>query len=88
MRVKHFAGYGTIDMKKVKDKSCTLHVFVKGNHECGLVRNDLYDLYNWIVKRYDKNVPDWLEWERNLKNYSIVPGWDGDVETCTYKFDY
>ena len=45
MKIKHWQGYGTVSATRIKDKSCTLHVLVTGNHEWGLRRDDLYDLY-------------------------------------------
>lgn len=57
MRIKHWQGYGLVNAVKVKDDSCTLHVKVTGDHEQGLEREDAYDLYNWLVKKFDKSVP-------------------------------
>lgn len=60
MKIKHFAGYGTVNAKKIfrKDinRTTTLRVLITGNHEYGLSKpfNDPYLIYNWIVKRYDK----------------------------------
>lgn len=90
MRVKHWAGYGCVNMKKIKDKYHTLHVRVSGNHECGLERNDLYDAYNWLVKRFDKSVPEYLEWRRSVIRFNCIPGWDEErkEETCDYVFVY
>lgn len=91
MKIKHWQGYGTVSATKQKDKSCTLHVRVVGNHEWGLVREDLYDLYNWLVKRFDKSVPEYLTWRRTadvhiVDGYMVVNGLD--TEVCDYYFRY
>ena len=92
MRIKHWQGYGTVSATKVPDKNCTLHIRVVGNHEWGLRRDDLYDLYNWLVKRFDKSVPDVWAWIRSVVAVSVEEGEtiiDGlDVDTCDYYFKY
>lgn len=93
MKLKHFAGYGTINARKVKDGSCKLHVRVEGNHEWGLRRDDEYDLYNWLVKRFDKTVPEYLEWHRLRPIISIREDFRTDpvlgvIDTCDYYFSY
>ena len=94
MRIKHWAGYGCVNARKVKDSSpSTLHIRVEGNHEQGLVRNDEYDLYNWLVKRFDHDVQDYPDWHRSRPIIEIRPGWRTDidmgcVDTCDYYFTY
>ena len=97
MIIKHYAGYGRVNAKRVKDDA-TLHVRVSGNHEQGLYRNDLYDLYNWLVKKFDKTVPDFADWYRAARSkydqvveihdgYETAP--DGRTEeVCDYGFFY
>ena len=46
MRIRHWAGYGTVVAKRIPNVSCTLHVHVEGDHERGLRRDDEYDLFN------------------------------------------
>lgn len=67
MRIKHWAGYGCVNAKRINDGAAKLHVRVEGNHECGLTRPewDDYTVYNWLVKRFDKEVPAYEEWSRN-----------------------
>lgn len=92
MKIKHWQGYGTVSAQKIKDKSCTLHVRVTGNHEWGLVRHDTCDLFNWLVKRFDKSQTDYLSWNNKLENVrfeegeTVVNGLDTD--TCDYYFFY
>lgn len=88
MKIKHFQGYGCVTVTRVKDSSCTLHVKVSGNHECGLYRNDEYDLFNWLVKRFDKSIADSLEWHRRQPKIVIEEGYENGVETCDYMFTY
>ena len=91
MKIKHWKGYGTVSAQKIPDRNCTLHIRVTGNHEWGLRRDDLYDLYNWLVKRFDRTVPDVLTWERQAnvfinEGYTVQNGLD--VDTCDYYFTY
>ena len=92
MKIKHWQGYGTVSATRIKDKSCTLHVRVVGNHEWGLVRRDTYDLFNWLVKRFDRSQADFLKWNNKLENVRFEEGStviDGlDVDTCDYYFTY
>ena len=94
-RIKHFAGYGCVKAGAIKDDSCTLHIRVIGNHECGIdvaERSDPYDiLYRWLVKRFDKNVPDYWTWSKlckiqRINGYEWIDG--VDTETCDYYFWY
>lgn len=92
MKIKHWQGYGTVSARKIQDKSCTLHIQVTGNHEWGLRRDDPYDLFHWLVKRFDKSVPDYLEWNNRLQDIRCVEGEtviNGlDTDTCDYYFYY
>ena len=92
MKIKHWQGYGTVTAQKVKDNTCTLHIKVTGNHEWGLVRSDVYDLFNWLVKRFDMTQTDFIKWKRNLNNLYFEEGStiiDGHcVDTCDYYFFY
>ena len=87
MRIKHWQGYGTVNAVRVRDKQCTLHIRVSGNHEWGLERDDTYDLYNWLVKRFDKSVPDYLQWYR-AAIVTINDRYENGEEVCDYMFVY
>ena len=97
MRVKHFAGYGSVEVKKVSKTPITngygenktkLVLRVKGNHEWGIVRNDIYDVRRWIFDKFEKNF--------NGEDYNIDMKIDNDyikengldVEVATYTFIY
>lgn len=64
MRIKHFAGYGSVNARKLGkteiNGTCNLTVEITGLHEWGLTRpfHDPHLIYNWIVKRYDKRDID------------------------------
>lgn len=93
MKIKHWQGYGTVSATKVRDRSCSLHVRVVGNHECGLYRNDMYDLFSWLVKRFDKSVPDYAAFHSRFPSVQIFEGSVQDengksVDTCDYLFNY
>jgi len=95
MRIRHWAGYGCVTAQKVNDGDpfITLHIRVLGNHERGVVREDEYDLYNWLVRRFDHNVPDYVEWHRLGPTIEVRPGFTkstnrGVIETCDYYFTY
>lgn len=95
MKIKHWAGYGCVNARKINDGSCKLHVRVEGNHECGLERGawDTFTLYNWLVKRFDKSVPDELSWSRSHPLIDIRSDFRMDpklgyVEVCDYYFTY
>ena len=88
MKIKHFQGYGCVNATRVKDKNCTLHVKVTGNHECGLRRDDDYDLFNWLVKRFDKSIEDYSSFRKRQPKIEIREGYENGVETCDYMFTY
>lgn len=98
MKLKHFAGYGCINAKKIS-KTTTTNIFgekfsilkiqVKGAHEQGLETDDTYRLYNWLVKRFDKSVKD----ERDIVNVKSDNHFTDEydeymchVEECIYTF--
>lgn len=88
MRIKHFAGYGTVEAKKINDGKAKLHVRVVGNHEWGLQRADMSDLYHWLVKRFDKSVPDELTWLRTYPKVEFEYDFSGSVDAGDYYFYY
>ena len=89
MKIKHWQGYGSVNAFKVKDNSCDLHIKVVGNHEWGIERDDRYDAFNWLVKKFNKNIGDD---DRIIKDMRLVSGSekkDGlDVDTCDYYFNF
>ena len=97
MRIKHFAGYGSVEVKKVSKKPIVneygenktkLVLRVKGNHEWGLVREDIFDVKRWLFDKVEKNF--------TKKEYDICMDIKSDyvnenghnVEVATYTFVY
>lgn len=97
MRIKHWQGYGSVEATKIKKvvkteenpysleygiKKMLLIVKVSGNHEWGLENNDTYDVYNWLVKRFAKEVKDYT----NIIKMEIDSNYDFEksCSICTY----
>ena len=96
MRLKHWAGYGTINARKIykrttKDGKTILKITVAGNHERGLMRRDIYDLKRWLIDRFDRTVKDigpyTIEYTFDV-GYIKDAATGCDVETMTYTFIY
>lgn len=92
MKIKHWQGYGVVEAKKVSKTDnggyTTLKVRVSGNHEWGI---DLgcdswrfYDVYNWLVKRFDKTMTDYMKIVSVSTNLYEVDG----VDCCDYVIVY
>ena len=90
MKIKHFQGYGCVNAKKlsrtVDNGTVNLTIEVRGNHECGLERNDVYDVVNWIGKRFDKSLTNY----RQVQNMHMNDYYDSDSheEVCEYTLSY
>ena len=97
MKVKHFAGYGSVEVKKQSktnftneygEKKTKLVLLVKGNHEWGLVRDDIYDVRRWIFNKFEKNFKgNEYQIDMNVENDYIKEN-GIDVEVATYTFIY
>lgn len=93
MKIKHFMGYGSVTATKVR-KTDFINVFgeqmskmivrVKGEHECGLERNDTYDAFNWLLKRFDKSVESYTQ----IVSFETKDYYMGNEEVCDYIFVY
>ena len=93
MKLKHFYGYGSVQAKKVlktkifNDKT-KLVVEVKGNHERGLVLNDIYDAKRWLFDRFEKNFKgEYYDIEMNVEDDYVSEN-GIDVEVAVYTFIY
>lgn len=87
MKIKHWQGYGTVNavklsMSRAPMGAVVLRIKVTGDHEWGLVRDDEYDLKNWLIKRFDKNFRD------QRIGYTIDSGYENGHEYCVYTFAY
>ena len=97
MKIKHFAGYGSVEVKKVSkttfenewaDKMTKLVLTVKGNHERGLVLDSIYDVKRWIFDKFEKNFNGQdYDIEMSIKDGYIIEN-GVDVEVATYTFVY
>lgn len=87
-KVKHYCGYGTVMVGKIKDNSVKLHVRVEGNHEWGIESHDEWLLYCWLVRRFDKNVPEYRDWYLSHPIIDVQSGTTNGIETCDYCFTY
>lgn len=93
MRIKHFAGYGSVNAKVVQRSLNTLtsikmvKIQVWGNHECGLDRSEYYyDINQWLLKKVAKVDIDY----RNIREVkfqyiSDINGQEAAEYTITYK---
>lgn len=88
MKIKHWQGYGVVEAKKIADDSCTLHVAVSGDHECGLERDDMYDLFNWLVKKFDKSIDTYEKFYKLRPNVNVEDFYADGKEICHYRFFY
>lgn len=88
MKLKHWQGYGTVNAKKLELSAAgpnrKLVIEVTGNHEYGLTRDDAYDVYNWLVKRFAKDCPNY----RNILSLRVESDDSGNVERATYEIIY
>lgn len=92
MKIKHFAGYGTVEMKKILEKKrmrygkpyWVVDILVSGNHECGINRsNDTYTCIHWLLNkvRKFKDIPPYS----NLVEVSYLDVSDS-IEKGVYTF--
>ena len=90
MKIKHWQGYGSVIAKKIDRKingnEIKLHIRVQGNHECGIERNDVYDVVNWLGKRFDKQLTDY----RQVTSMKLEPSYDIKTheDICDYLITY
>jgi hypothetical protein len=97
MKVKHFAGYGSVEVKKqskvnftdkLGNKKTKLILVVKGNHERGIVRDDIFDVKHWIFDKFEKNFKgDEFNIEMSIEDDYIKEN-GVDVEVAKYTFIY
>ena len=93
MKLKHWQGYGVLDVKRVSTKTSkdpfygdttTMVIRVKGNHEYGIERDDKYDVFNWLLKRFDKTVTSY----RQIKDLKLDSRIENGVDVCDYIITY
>lgn len=93
MRIKHFAGYGCVYARKVykrtKDDIAQVHIRVEGNHECGIYREDWYDIHRWLCSKFAKDCKDY----RDIQDIQINQNFNKTKENyytdvCDYIITY
>lgn len=97
MKVKHFCGYGSVEVKKQSkttftdecgEKKTKMVLRVKGNHEWGLVRDDIYDVRRWIFNKFEKNFKgEDYQIDMHIED-DYIKEKGLDVEVATYTFIY
>lgn len=94
MKIKHWQGYGSVNATKVSSTTCTdmygnklkkVIIKVKGNHEWGIARQDIYDCVNWLLKHFVKGVTVKDIYNMSLNDYYVTEN-GIDVEVCDYTF--
>lgn len=70
MKIKHWQGYGTLNAKRLSSPANTLVVEVWGDHEWGIEHHDMYDVFNWLVLKFEPKRK--LEEFKELKTKSFV----------------
>ena len=88
MKIKHWQGYGLLEAKKMPNDGATLHIRVSGDHEYGIHLEDEYDLFNWLIRKFDKSIPDYPTWRRMHPIIEVKDGWNAETDYCDYYFTY
>jgi len=97
MKIKHFSGYGSVNVtKKSKTsfidefgvKKTKLVLVVKGNHERGIVLDDIFDAKMWLFDRFEKNFDgDDYDIDMRIQNDYAEEVATG-IEVAIYTFIY
>lgn len=89
MRVKHFAGYGCVEAKKIdkyvdNEGYTIVRINVSGEHEWGLTPYTDADTVRWLLPRFDKSAKDLYPWD-----VEVYTKWQGmPKDTIGYMFKY
>ena len=96
MKIKHWQGYGSISARKIREYDIDAHtkmlvIELRGNHEYGLVRDDKYDVFNWLLNngtRFTKSCKAYTD----IENITITEGHAIEnsklIDTATYEIKY
>lgn len=95
MKIKHWQGYGSVNVKKLAEYDTNrftgekkIIIEVTGMHECGLSRKDPYDIYNWLFKRGERFAPDCKD-SRNITKIEIFESVSEDkTDKSVYEITY
>lgn len=103
MRIKHWAGYGCVnakitekqkfrntnlDIANLGDALKLMRIEITGEHEMGIERTDSYDVFHWLLKRFDKSVIDYRDLLVCDTETSFRKVNGKYVEVCTYSLTY
>ena len=85
MKIKHFAGYGCVNAKKIalfkRNNITTLIVDVSGDHERGLKPYIIEDAIKWIAARFYNHVLDIPAYKTHIDyEYILKPGASERIE--------
>ena len=58
MKIKHWQGYGCVNMKVLLNTPKKVIVEVSGMHEYGLDRDDKFDVCRWLLNRVNGHRND------------------------------
>lgn len=91
MKIKHWQGYGCVNAKKVDEfvtgyNTRVVMIKVEGNHEYGLHRDDIYDVFNWLMKKFAKDCKSYSD----IETMTIADGYNYNTNTDTamYTIEY
>lgn len=85
MKIKHWQGYGSVNMKVLKNTPKLVVVDVYGMHEYGLERDDTYDVCKWLLNKVNGHREDDY---RNIIRLDLQDDYKHEngeyIEHCTY----
>lgn len=97
MKIKHWQGYGLVEATKIekttKEGRTWITVKVKGNHEWGIHRDDVYDVSRWLLPKFSKEFKSGEKNYRNIEYLNLVDGYEKDekgeyIDTCLYEIQF
>ena len=97
MKIKHYAGYGTVEATKVSERKLDgerfIRIKVKGNHEYGIHLDDIYEIAHWLLPKFSKEFKDGQKSYWDIKFMQLTDGYEKDdkgqtVDTCEYAIVY
>lgn len=87
MKIKHWQGYGSVNMKVLKNTPNLVIIDVYGEHEWGLDRDDKYDVCKWLLNKVNGHKEtDYTQ----ISNLQLNDRYEKDqntgltIERCTY----
>lgn len=85
MKIKHWQGYGCVNMKVLLNTPKLVIVDVYGMHEYGLERDDKYDVCRWLLNRVNGHRNDDYMQIKDLQLEDDYTKENGEyIEHCKY----